>query len=128
MKYKVKKMVTVPLLKVKPGVQYCVRIVGPMHEGKKIQDQKEPAILMAVQELPSNKPHEIIVGKLMRDALNDNYPNAGYVGKCFAFQIDKDPNNPDRRYNLLTQLDEIEPSEAETTAPKDDKAPVKAAK
>lgn len=116
--FKVKKMVTVPLLKIKPGVEYYIRVTGPMHEGKKIDDRKEPAILMNVQELPTNKPAQIIVGKLMRDALNEQYPNSAYVGKCFAFQIDKDQNNPERKYNLLTTLNEIEPDESEVSVPK----------
>lgn len=113
---KVKKLVIRPLMKVKPGIEYCVRITGPMHLGKKIDDKKEPATLMHIDRLPDGTPMQMIAGKLLKDALNDEYPGEKYVGKCFAFQIDKDPENPEKRYNLLTQLNEIEPDESQKTS------------
>jgi len=107
-KYKRLKAVVRPLLKITPGVEYYVKITGPMHLGRQIKDDKEPATLADIVNLPTGEEMQIILPKIMREALAEQFPKDAYVGKCFAFELMR---VPEKRYNLVKTLVEIEPSE-----------------
>jgi hypothetical protein len=115
-KFKKVGLVVRPQLKIKTGVEYYVRFAGPLHLGKKIDDDKEPAHLCDIVDLSTNEEMQIVVGKVMRDSLVEKYPNDTYVGKCFAFELMK---VPDKRYNILKTFIEIAPDEAQVTQPKE---------
>ena len=109
LKFKTKKHVVKQLFKLKPGVEYYFTFKGPMHTGKKVDDQKEPAVLADVVNLDTGELGQIICPKLIRDALAENYTGESYVGKSFAIELMR---VPEKRYNLLKTFNEIEPEEA----------------
>jgi hypothetical protein len=67
-----------------------VKITGPIHLGKeqktgKDDDKKrEPAHLAPCINLDDGSECQIIVSAVVLSTLQDEYPNDGYVGKCFA--------------------------------------------
>lgn len=111
-KFKVRKMIERQLFKIKPGIEYYFKLSAPMYVGKKIDDQKEAATLCYCVDLTSGEEGQIILGKILRDSLNENYPKDTYVGKSFAIELMK---VPDKRYNILKTFNEIDPTEAQTT-------------
>jgi hypothetical protein len=114
-KFKRKAIVVRPLFKMRPGVEYYFKLVGPFHLGKKIDDSKEPATLCNVVDLTTGEEGQIICGKLLREQIAESYPNDSFVGKSFAMEFMR---VPDKRYNVIKTLNEIEPEEAQTSAPK----------
>lgn len=114
-KFKKKAIVVRPLFKMRPGVEYYFKVTGPLHLGKKIDDSKEPATLCNVVDLTTGEEGQIICGKLLREQLVESYPNESFVGKSFAMEFMR---VPDKRYNIIKTLNEIEPDEAKTEAPK----------
>ena len=122
-----KALVHRPQLKLEPGNEYYVIFDGAIYVGKPIESgtesKKEPPHLAHVLFLGytasdgqyvNGRGAEavIILPKLRRDALTEAYPGDAYVRKAFAFEFHKHAN-PDKRYNVLTTLQEIEPSEAQ---------------
>lgn len=108
--YKVKKNVTLPLLKIKPnGAPAFVRFEEKMHLGKEIRENKsnkkmEPATLAHVVNIETGEECEIICPLLLRERLNENYPDDSYVGKCFRITLTREEG---KKYNLVG-LQEIE--------------------
>ncbi|MHB1097898.1 MAG: hypothetical protein ACYC3F_17200 [Gemmatimonadaceae bacterium] len=86
--FKVKKHVTLPLFKWENNTPYYYRFDGPIAQGKPIKEKageskKEPAFLASVTNLATGEQGEIILGTVLRGILEDDYPEAAYVGKCF---------------------------------------------
>jgi len=112
------KHVVTPLLKIKPDVEYYIKITGPMFVGRKVEEKKEPATLCNILDLSREPPEEmqLICGAVFKGALRDEYPGDSYVGKSFAFEITKPPTGEDgaatKRYNLIKTFIEIDASEA----------------
>ena len=111
-KFKVKKHVTLPLLKIKPnGLPAFVRFEGAMFLGKKIETgseadkKKEPATLAHVVNLETGEEMQIICPMMLRTQLTEAYPSDAYVGHCFAVRITRDP---EKKYNHVS-ITEIEP-------------------
>lgn len=90
-KFKKKKTVTVPVLKLKPDAPAVVRIESRMEKSKQIEgkgaadDKKkmEPATIAHCVDMTTGEECIIIVGKVLEGVLNDTYPEHSYVGKCF---------------------------------------------
>lgn len=117
--------VTLPLLKIVTNTDYFVRFTGDIHLGKEIsgnaivdpatgevKSKKEPAFVAFVDNLETCDPVQIIVSTVMRKELEEQYPSAGYVGKCFMFSLTK-PSG--KSYNI-PQIAEIEDPEPEKGA------------
>lgn len=115
MKFKRLKPVVRPLLKLMAGVEVHVRITGPMHLGKQIKDDKEPATLVDILNLDNGEEMQMILPKIVREALAEQFPSDKYVGRCFALELMR---VPEKRYNLVRTLVEIEPDEGQVSVPK----------
>jgi hypothetical protein len=110
--------VTVELLKIKTGVEYFVKFTGPIHLGAAMPDEvtvnketgevkttpRQPAHVAYVVDLENMAPRQIVVSSVMASELDRSFPNAGYVGLCFAFTIRKIEG---KQYNGVT-IDQIE--------------------
>lgn len=138
-KFKIKKHVTVPLLKISDsGVPAYVKFTGEIFrakvnesEQKKYEgalasweksDKKEPSPqapnppeLAHVINLETGEVAQIIISAILGSELRDGYPNGGYVGK--GFEIKKSKPTGSKRYAMF-QIAEVEledePVEAET--------------
>lgn len=89
--FKVIKNVTLPLLKLDVETPIFVRITGEIFKGKKItgktteENSKQAPELMHVFNLESEQPMQMIVNQVLSTELKEQYPESGYVGKCFQF-------------------------------------------
>lgn len=111
-KFKKKKVLTRPVLKLVEGEPIYVKLVGEMHLGKDIKDKKgdddkkkEPATLIDVINLVSGEEAQIIASAVIKSVLEDNYPNKSYVGLCF--EMTKQARQPGKQYNPV-HIEEIE--------------------
>lgn len=87
--FKVVKNVTLPLLKQSDDTTVYVRIDSAIFKGKEIKGtgeaaKMEPADLMNVTELESGEQMQMIANAVLKGNLEEEYPEEGYVGKCFA--------------------------------------------
>lgn len=115
LKFKKLKTVVRPVLKLTPGVEYYIKIAGPLHLGRSVADDKEPATLCNIVDLNTGEEMQIVAPKLLREALTENYEKETYIGKCFAIELMR---VPDKRYNLLKTFIEIEAEETPKSAAK----------
>lgn len=111
-KFKTKKKLILPLLKLQIGKAVYVKITDPIFTGKEItpakgnKDTKEkPADLANVVDLETGEEMQIIVNAVVKSVLEESYPDAGYVGK--AFEIIKGEPPAGKRYNTFS-VNEIE--------------------
>ena len=110
MEFKRKRLLTVPVLKFKEGESRYVKITEAMHIGKpqkakEGEKAKEPATLANCVNLEDGAVCQIIVSAVVKSVLVEEYPNDGYVGKCFS--ITKQGRNPGKQYNQF-DIEEIE--------------------
>lgn len=119
-KFKVTKIITRPIIKMVKGVEYYLKFESTVFVGKKIvkpgEEDQPPAMLANVIQLDTGLEGQIIIPKVMQDLLAESYPDASYIGKCFAVTLTRVEG---KRYNLVT-MNEIEADEAPETA--DEKA------
>ena len=117
---KVKKLLTRPVLKLELDQPRYVKIVAAMYIGKEMKKkkgaeddkQKEPATIIDCVDLETGAECEIVANTVLKSVLSETYPEAGYVGKCFA--ITKQAKQPGRDYNKF-KIEEIEdPNESAT--------------
>lgn len=104
-KFKVKKLVTVPLLKFVIDQPIYVKITSPIFLGKEVKgsgdsSKMEAAHLANVINLETGEEQQIIIAKVVQGVLDEEYPNQGYVGK--AFQLTKLAKGSGKRYNPYT--------------------------
>lgn len=85
---KIKRLVTLPLLKLAVGKVAYVRIEEPMYTGKAVDD-KEAAILCKVTNLETGELSEIILPTVLRSIFTEEFPDDGYVGKGFSIELVK---------------------------------------
>lgn len=113
--FKIVKNVTLPLLKMKAGLDpYFLRFESAMALGRAIKDagkdsagktkQMEPPFLAHVVELSTGEEMQIICPAVMRSTLDEEYPDNAYVGKSFQVTISSIEG---KKYNMVT-LAEIE--------------------
>jgi hypothetical protein len=94
MSFKKVKNLTLDVLKFVENEPRYVKITGPIHLGKeqkksrKSDDEdkkdREPAHLAQCINLEDGAECQIIVSAVVLSVLTDEYPNDGYVGKCFS--------------------------------------------
>lgn len=115
-KYKVKRIVTLPLLKLREGMTVAVRFEGAAFTGKVItrgpeaNKTKEPPIMANVTNLETGELMQIMLGTVLRGILDDDYPEQKYVGLCFVIVVGEKKRGSDgaTSYNTYT-VTEIEP-------------------
>lgn len=83
------KNLTLDVLKFVEGEARHVKITAAMHIGKEQKadtdgKKREPAVLANCINLDDGAECQIIVSAVVKSTLNDEYPNDGYVGRCFA--------------------------------------------
>lgn len=94
--FKIKGHVVLPLLKWTDNVSKYLKITGPIHVGKEIQEKgatkkKEPAHLMEVIDLETGEAGEVIVATVLRGILTENFPDETYIGRGFRIMQRKIP-------------------------------------
>lgn len=116
--FKVKKNVTLPVIKLKPGEEAYLQFTGPMHVGKDTGQvmngrKMDPATIAEVMDLSTGELGVLICATVLQKELNDGYPDDSYIGKAFAITVTK---VPEKKYNLYSII-EIEVDEAQVEAP-----------
>jgi hypothetical protein len=103
MSYKRVKNLTLDILKFVELQPRYVKITGPIHLGKEQkggkdgeEKKREAAHLAPCINLEDGTECQIIVSAVVLSTLNDEYPNEGYVGKCFS--IMKKERVPGKQY------------------------------
>jgi hypothetical protein len=100
--YKVKKKLILPLLKLEQHKPAYVKITEPIFKGKEItpakggKTQEKPADIANIINLDTGEEMQIIVAAVVKSVLEENYPDAGYVGK--GFEIVKGDKAEGKRY------------------------------
>lgn len=112
-RFKRKKVLTRPVLKLREDNPVYIKIQGPMQIGKEMKPgadgkKKEPATVADVINLESGEEAQIICGAVIKSVLNESYPDNKYVGLCFAFT--KQARQPGKEYNPV-HIEEIEAPE-----------------
>ena len=109
LQFKVVRKVTLPVLKISINKPYYVKIDDKIFQGKKLdndkKDNKEPAFLVNVTDLKSGEQGQIVLNKVLKETLLEEYPDDSYVGLCF--QIVKKPKDTGKDYHTFS-LVEIE--------------------
>lgn len=106
---KVLKHVTLPVLKLTAdGKPRYFKLTGPMHVGKKIDDQKEAATICNATDCATGEVGQIVCPTVMQKELNDNYPKDAYVGKFFELVLTR---VPEKKYNIVTLTEIADPTE-----------------
>lgn len=103
--FKVKKHVTVPLLKMVNNTPIYVKFQGEIFKGKVVDDKKEAPTMANIINLQTGEEQQIILGTVLVGNLEEEYPNAGYVGK--SFELVKSAPEGARKYSLYN-ITEIE--------------------
>jgi hypothetical protein len=102
--FKVKKVVTAPLLQQKPGATVFVQFLAPFFLSKEAKGdgpKKEPPYIARVRNLLDANPHaeyDYIVPAVLRAEMEENFPNAVYVGAKFQVQKSPEPVAGKRYY------------------------------
>jgi hypothetical protein len=94
---------TLDVLKFVENEPRYVKITGPIFIGKEQKakagdddKKREPAHLAHCVNLEDGAECQIIVSAVVLSVMMDEYPNDGYVGKCFA--ITKKSRTPGKQY------------------------------
>ena len=100
--FKVKRNITLPLIKPAIDTPVYIKIASPMFVGKAIQkagDGKnmEPATLVNCVNLETGEEAQIIVPAVLKGIFEDEFPDEAYVGK--AFQITKHAKVSGKQYH-----------------------------
>jgi hypothetical protein len=119
--FKRKKLLTRPVLKFIENQPVYVKLEEPIYVGRELKadlapdgtKKKEPAHLANVIDLRTGELAQIIVAAVVLSVLNEEYPNSGYVGRCFA--ITKKGKAPGKQY-FGYNVEEIEDPTAQPSA------------
>jgi hypothetical protein len=106
MAYAFKKIraVTMPVLKIKKGVEYFLKLTTPMALGKEIKGSNMgPATVCQAVNLETAELGQVICPYVLVKELHEAYPGDAYVGKCFSLVLTPVPG---KRYNAV-QLSEV---------------------
>lgn len=115
---KVKKVLTLPLIKLAKGVPVYLQITEAFFVGKKIDDKKEPATIANVIDLATGECAQIIVPSVLKSTIQESYPNDSYVGLGFSIEKTSAAGDGDKAYAKFS-VSEIEvPADADKTASK----------
>lgn len=88
---KLKKRVTVPLLKQRVGVPIAIVFLAPIYQGEKIDHPSvkiaEAAFMARVLNVQDGVVYNTIMNTVTRSEIEKAYPDNGYVGKGFAITL-----------------------------------------
>ena len=106
------KHVTMPTLKLIPDVPAYVKITEAMFTGKSQpakegEAAKKPPEIFNVINLETGEVCQMVAGTVVQREIQDNYPNDGYVNKCFMIVKGKKKGTGDRGY-FTYEIAEIE--------------------
>lgn len=122
---KIKKHVTLPLLKMVKDTPYYVRFESAMFKAKEVTaarnvdpnsaaaQKREPPMLAQVVNLENGEMAQIICPAVLVSELNNHYPDEAYRGRCFAIELKKVEG---KSYNLVNVTEIEDPKEAEDAA------------
>ena len=108
--FKKVKDVTVPVLKLMPGIACYIQPTKAMYVGKEIKaaagsKPMEPATLLECIDLSTDNAGIVIVGTALKGIINDSYPDGTYIGKMF--ELINHGKRGDKKYNSYS-LTEVE--------------------
>jgi len=100
-KYKVKRQLILPVLRMEQHTPIYVKITDAIYTGKQMEQTgkkaaEKPADLCHVVNLETGEEAMIIVPAILKSVLEEQYPEAGYVG-C-GFSITKGEKPDGKRY------------------------------
>lgn len=103
--FKIKRAITLPLLKFAIDVPVYVKITEPMFVGKEIKGtgekaKMEPATLANCINLETGEQCQIIIATVLKSIITEEFENESYVGK--GFQIIKGAKASGKAYNPYT--------------------------
>lgn len=107
--FKVKRVVTAPLLQQKPGTTVYVQFLAAFFLAKEVKGdtKKEPPHIGRVRNLldpDPNAEYDYIIPAVLRAEMDENFPEAGYVGK--KFQVQKSPEPvAGKRYHAFSVIE-----------------------
>lgn len=93
--FKVKKRVTVPVLRFGAGTSIVCQITEKIHQSEVEDSDMDPANVAQIKS-PSGEYRVLIVGEVLRSELDRAYPKDGYVN--LWFHITKLPAREGKRY------------------------------
>lgn len=91
--------VSLSVLKFAKGQPRFVYFIGPMHEGKKVDDKKEPATLIHSVDMETGEEGLVIAPMVLQNELRAAYPDDGYVGRGFEVCVTRDA---EKKYNHVS--------------------------
>lgn len=94
--FKRTKNIAVSLFKLVPDKACYFLVDGAMFIGKKVDEKKDAATLLAVTDLTTGEQGQIIIGTVLKALLEETYPANSYVGKKLEIVLRK---NADKKYN-----------------------------
>jgi hypothetical protein len=110
LKFKVKKNVTLPLLKLEDGGAIFIRADEPIFLAKEIEGTRarknaegqvqQPPHLLNVTNLETGEQMQIIANEVLKSTLEDAYPDTSYVGK--SFRVERKPIQKGKKYATFT--------------------------
>lgn len=116
---KILKIVTVPLLKLRPGMTVYLKIIDALKRAEPLKHvaaptdgtkAKEPPVLFKAVNLETGEPVQCIAGTLLVDVFADHYPNDSYINKGFMITVNEQKASAGgggKRYNTYA-VNEIE--------------------
>ena len=119
-----KKAVTLPVLKMTPGKPRWIAILSPMALGKKVDDQKEPAMLVRAVDMVTGEEGQFVCPKVLQNELQEAY-GEGYVGRGFEITYTR---VPEKKYNLVSIIEVTVPDNIQAFIDKATKDAVAATK
>lgn len=107
------KAVTLDVLKAPKGTAQYLFFMGPMYQGKKIDDTKEAATLIHSLDMETGQEGVFIVSTVARGVLAENYPGDAYVGKGFEIVVTRDA---EKKYNHVAISEVAVPEDVHAAA------------
>lgn len=101
-KYKQKRVLTIPTLVLKDNQPVILKFTGPMFTGKIMpvkegQTEKAPATLANVVDVETGEVYQLMVNSVLHALLDEEYEDNAYVGKVFS--VERLPARAGKAYN-----------------------------
>ena len=112
-KPKVIKQVTLPNLKLEVGTPVYVKVSSSIYDGKERaakpgEEKQKPPKIINVINLETGEEQTLVAGALVVSELTENYPDDGYVNKCFMIEKGASKKGQGGRSYATYKIAEIE--------------------